>query len=765
MANRCYALRIAGYGAQDADEVGPGPGAATPSNYATSPDNRTLLYRFAAFQPTQDGEDLWLPVLEELPNELQWGVNPRTGESITSTLSFVLQPTALTRAFFLRSGWRKAANLAQAIDSSATTIYLDDSGAAQNQMVMIGQECIQLRTHNGAGEYDCYRAALGTVAAAHNVGAEYDVEVFIASHGHNLYGRLVELVVVDGDAGGLLQDQEVVLWRGVMRGALWDNTGIRLEAASVLDLVRDGKVFRNQWRGRKTGTAVGASEYVAVDPSLRFLQVETPHIEEGASTIVSDGARVFALALDEDSLDGPDKATLAPGILGYTQLLAGDTAVPEDDLPEELWEVLPIGERGGSNAGDFDDSRHPVNALPLSNDPFKLLLQLLLTTDSGGNGSWDVGPAPGLGLGLRSDLVDTTAFLRLSSVYGPQLTQARLCLGLKGEPDSLWELCQELLRPAMQTLGTRSDGTLTVVEFRDSSLLWDVNDLDNDDVPIDAPAPALNPSWLEPVAKVTVKYGARTGDQERTVTVQAPGASRWPEAYSTNVELPLGGEIDPTRARRHGLAVAARSAWPMASVDVEAMPDLSLWPGDYVRVTLADIPGVDGSGSMAAEGCMVVERAFTLEPWGARYVLLRTTAARDNRMAGIHLAARVVSYSDPNLTIAANAFVQSNHPAGWDQDSDAWADALALAGVGTIACDILDSDLSLRGTCTVASTGNNTLVLSAASTSPVANDVIVPTNYDAAEGVDEELFEFFVYMADANSALGTDNDDAYGWSF
>lgn len=765
--SRIYAVRIAGYGLLDADEVGVGAGAATPSNYATSPDGTTLLRRFATARPTSDAEGLWLPTLAELPNELVWGVNPRTGESVTSTLRFALIPDATTRPLFLRSGWRKAANLTTALSSSDTTIYLDDGGAAENRHIWLGSECIQLRTHNGGGEYDCYRGRLGTLATAHGVGLGDEVEVFFAEHGHNLPGRLCELTVVDGDTTSPLADAETILWRGVVRKAEKPGDLIVFEAASLLDLVREGRVLRSMWRG--VGVNYVADEFGEQNTfrllrraDNRFLQVRTPHFA-GASTVISDGERIVAVpAIVADRVS--DAAVWDAALA----LPLARTRPPEGlgDI-DEVWEVLPIGATtGGSVTAGAADDAHPENDLPLSDDPYTLLLQLLTTTDDGGNGSYDVGPARGLGLGLRHDLIDTATFLQLSTLFGGVLRQRDLVLGLSGEPESLWDLQRALLGPAFQCLGTAADGKITVIQYKDSNIVYEGTAFDDDDVPLDADAPSLDPIRVRPASSVEVRYGGGTGQGERTLPVQAPGVrSRWPVGYTDEIRLDLRGETDDVRAFRLGLAVAARATWTVAAVDVDAMPDLSLWPGDYARVTLADIPAADGEGSMASEGCMVVERAYTLDPWSARYTFLRTSTVRDNRLAGIHLAARVSSYSAPTATIAANAFVQTSHPAGWDQDSDAWAAALALSGVGTIAVDILDSDLSLRGTATVTAAGANTLTLSSPSVSPVANDVIVPTDYDAAEGVDEELFSFFVYMADADGTLGTDNDRAYAWGF
>ena len=736
-----YALRVAGYGTTDSTYGGD----VDPAAYSSTPGPATLQRRFSTFLPSSDpGGALCIPVLTGLPSELESTFEPHVGNSVTGGIGVALMATPTICGFFLRPRHRILCRLTVSLTSGSTTIQTDDlTDGLEGTYIWIGQECIYLHTSNGSGEYGCFRGQLATTATAHTADDLHDTAIFDASHGHNVIGRRVELVALPATYEGLLEDVEDVLWRGIVREVEYDPEmqEVRLSCASLLDLVREGQVCRNPWRGRLRDfhvpdryaelNAPNPGVYEAADNGRRVLYNST-RVGINQVALVSDGTRVFYAAVGDSG-----REVLAPlGIESLTLPFRGSEL--RDKLSPEVHEVYGLGADAPGNL--------PVNAVDL-------VYHLLTATDD-------------TGLGIPVDLVDGDRFDQLSALYGDVLAQPDYVLGVKG-PVDVWAAISTLMRPACMALGQRADGVLTLIPYGDALGLGAAT-LDDDDVRLDAPLVGQTPMAVRPVARINVEYASRVGAETRALTVEAPQArDRYPVAIVDTTDLKLPGVSDPTRARRLGVGLAAILRAPIPGITVEAMPDVILNPGDVVLVTLSDVVDADGQrNGVVQEPMLVVSRIYDLDGFRARYRLLRHTVGV--RRGGWHLSALVTAWDGVDLAdIHPTEFLGADNVNGWSATWQAWYAALQVIGtIGTVGLKValLDATLAQQGTATLDLAGPDYMYLSSATATPSAGWVVVPADYDDAEGLDDEaIWPYFVYIADTAGTLGAGADDAYEW--
>ena len=736
-----YALRVAGYGTTDSTYGGD----VDPAAYSSTPGPATLQRRFSTFLPSSDpGGALCIPVLTGLPSELESTFEPHVGNSVTGGIGVALMATPTICGFFLRPRHRILCRLTVSLTSGSTTIQTDDlTDGLEGTYIWIGQECIYLHTSNGSGEYGCSRGQLATTATAHTADELHDTAIFDASHGHNVIGRRVELVALPATYEGLLEDVEDVLWRGIVREVEYDPEmqEVRLSCASLLDLVREGQVCRNPWRGRLRDfhvpdryaelNAPNPGVYEAADNGRRVLYNST-RVGINQVALVSDGTRVFYAAVGDSG-----REVLAPlGIESLTLPFRGSEL--RDKLSPEVHEVYGLGADAPGNL--------PVNAVDL-------VYHLLTATDD-------------TGLGIPVDLVDGDRFDQLSALYGDVLAQPDYVLGVKG-PVDVWAAISTLMRPACMALGQRADGVLTLIPYGDALGLGAAT-LDDDDVRLDAPLVGQTPMAVRPVARINVEYASRVGAETRALTVEAPQArDRYPVAIVDTTDLKLPGVSDPTRARRLGVGLAAILRAPIPGITVEAMPDVILNPGDVVLVTLSDVVDADGQrNGVVQEPMLVVSRIYDLDGFRARYRLLRHTVGV--RRGGWHLSALVTAWDGVDIAdIHPTEFLGADNVNGWSATWQAWYAALQVLGpIGTVGLRValLDATLAQQGTATLDLAGPDYMILSSFTATPAAGWVIVAADYDDAEGLDDEaIWPYFVYIADTAGTLGAGADDAYEW--
>lgn len=710
-------------------------------------------YRLATGTPSFDTSSLYRSVLAEFPSEVGTFVDFQTGDTSVSGQEFKLLPTLEVLGWLLRPNFARETTLATALTKAATTVVLDGD-PSDDTTITIGRECIVLgtgTTTTTTSFASCLRGALGTMAAAHGVDATDDVEAFIAGESP-VTDLVVELFTVDSAAASYAS--ETTFWRGVLRPATWDGASgmVKLTADALIDTLKQAKLCQNIWQGEGDGsfyygwTPIGAVP--DADPEDGGDPEEIGNPDTLYPVVLFDGdsavRTLLVKAFGERVVVWP---TRRPDI---TFMPVGGSQLPEPnergylDFKERVWQLhgTAVGMPAVNDAGDT-----------LSANAITLTLQLLTTTTEGDNGDHDLGVS-NLGCGIPASLLDVTGMEALASEFGSVVELRSLFFPLDGKPVDAHELVtKRILRPFGFVLAPGSGGKYTVKRLEagavDSTAIGEADCV--------AP-PNFSVRGVSPVDSVEVTWGEMPGLGSRTDTANdGYNRARSLIAQGAQLSVDAGGVNTAPAAAAISLAWVTRYHFPIPVIEVELKRSvaLDLWPGDAVAFTHSALPGRSGARGVTSELMIVAGREDSLERWTTRLTLWWTSAAiaQARRIAP---GARVSSWSDPTLTIEANAFKQ----AGGSPTTDAgvWADLLSLAG--NLSVLILDSDLSVLGTATVTGSGTNTLTLSGASVSPSAGDVIVLADYDT---VGDEERARYAFLADANDTLGAGSDDPAEW--
>lgn len=705
-------------------------------------------YRLATGVPSWDANGIYRSVLASFPAEIGVRVDYQSGDVVTSGQDFELLRTAEVAGWFLRPNWRRSTVLSSAIATAAATTVVLDADLADGTVITLGRECIVLgtgTTTTTTSYAGCTRGALGTVAVPHDVWPTDDTEVFLAG-ASPVMDLAVELFTVADDATDYAD--EVTIWRGVLRPARWGGGDglVKLTADSAIDVLKRAEICTDLWRAHHYA---GSTTYQERQPTARTPDADPDTTGDNTlyPCILFDGKR--AVATNVVLWDGETSCKWfthnLPGITSF-QAFGGGTLPGLDEqaglaFEPEVHQLFAAAEGGP-----------PVNAVGqyLSRNAIYLALQLLTTTPEGGNGAYDLG-VKNLSGGVPATLIDVTGMEALAVELAAVVRLDSLFFPLDGKPVGVWELVSKrILRPFGLLLAPGPGGLLRVTRLQSGLATADVIAVGQADT--------TDNVWTFETRAVlgldtlTVTHSETPGEGPETDNVQdGLNRSRSLTMALATTDLDAGGVRGRSRAMEINLDWTTRYHSPIPSFEGDVKRTLDLWPGDAVSFTHAVLPGRDGARGVDAEGCVVVARQDGLAT-GTTRITLWWVDAGINRAGLISPAARVVSFADPTLTIATNAFRITA------SDSTTWAALVALAG--TVSVLILDSDLSVRGTASVTGTGTDTLTLSGATIAPYAGDVIVLAAYDTV-GVEER--DRYAHLADTNDTVGAAADDAYEW--
>lgn len=749
---------------------------------AASPSGGDKRRRYATRRPAWDTETLYTQALLAYPQEIEWRVNLQRAQAEVGGQEFALRRSTLTEGGLMRGRVDRLGVLAADIDEADTSLQITAQGDSLSGAVttlagttiLLGREAIHLSSHSGAGVYACTRGVLGTRPLPHTGGIYGGAQAYNAAHGRALRGRAVDLVRVDAEAGDY--DEEEVLWSGVLTDVGWDGAdgAIRLRADTLLRLLSRSKLLQELPRFRRVrvnpGDTVSPPAY-----AYQAIRANTPCLSatpsNGGDILLSLGGdavvRVGVGFTGSASAYRAETDTLLPG--RYTPF-AGSPE-PPDDLPEEAWEIVSTHPSSPSNYGGG------TAALPLSSNPLTLALQILTTSpdgtnyDSGGGAtSYDLGIRQ-LGLNVPWDRVDVAGIEAVRSLLSAVAVQEANHLGVDGEPVDAEELIQQrLLRPYGLTLTQLREGKIGVVRVGDALPLGALH--------LTQAVALGQPSWrryaTDVYAAVEVRYNDRPGIGPRIDSVRnAFAEDEYVDGAAASEVLRLDGlaveDEDagvPAEVIAAGLELVTRYSEEIPGVSISTRRTFDAWHGDVVRLSHAVLPDLDGS-----RGCDVVAQvdrmALSLGDGEATRTLgLLLTGVLYRRAAAWSVAARVVSWSSPWVTVEAAAFTATTNPT-YSTDLEAWEALFDAAGLSGATLELRDSALTLRNTAVLAEidVAGNRLRLSSAPTTPAAGDVLILASYNLAEGsADEALFAFVAYLASDDAVVGSDEDDAYEWT-
>lgn len=729
---------------------------ATPSNASARYGSLALTiegvggsagqYRLAmGAAPSWDSSGLYLPaVLTSWPDEVGAEVDFLTGTSAQTSGRFTLRQTSTLRSIFWNTNPITVGSATAAVGATSTSILTDQTGLA-GSVVHWDREAILLGTHAGGGTYTgCTRGLLGTQATRHGDGTPPDLELYGSPW--SLKGRIARLIRAASSATGY--GDEVTLWTGVVQEVTAQGLAtFTLDARDALGLLSEAKLGQGaaRWTPQdRTSRRRPIAGYGTALATARCLVVE-----EGSGTVAVVGYQVGSPSQGQ----------------GYV-ILPGSTIAAVGDFP-----LPPVGTYAGSTWREVisTHSAQPATTaspgdddLPLSQEPAKLLLQLLTTTPNanmpGANGDYDTGIGYLAG-GIPATLVDDAQIL----AWGRARTSARvdnLWIGLE-DPEPLADVVAKILRPLGAALVLGSGGRLQVAQLADAVPFGATSSLTADDIITVGASQARGiPTSID---AVEVKHSLIPGQGYATDrTLDARQSRRLPPGARSTLSIDATAYSSPDLARASAIGLLFRYRLQPPILELDCLPIVNLWPGDVAALTCANILGKAGATGVDGEPVLILGRRAVIEGpdvarGGAGRASVRLTVALvgliHKNLGAIAPSAVVTAWNagTKTITVQANAYTSTDNA------------YVARDSAGFFAGDVVQIvsqyGTAITAAATVASVGTNTIILTATpATAPASGNIVRIASYASATSTQHGRWAF---IADASDEVDGDPDNAY----
>ncbi len=722
MGRYLWAFRVEGLGSAN---------AATASN---------KLYRWSWGRSmfdapsTADPDSLYLNgdggMFQRWPKELTTAADFRSFEPRVGALTFDIRRNGNALALLLNGTPGRVARLAADLDAADTSVVLDTSGLS-GEVLYIGREVIKLGSESPSKTYAVSRAHLETQAQSH--AAERGGQLYGSMHPTALYGRLVELLRVPLGSTGYAD--ESVRWRGILRriGSGNNTTTFGLQIDNLAQLVLQGEIYRRFFQF-KIGTRSSRST----------LSEELPAAGVGAT--VEDKAQVLGI------VDSKDAALISYRLDTEGRTGAAFIDQPFRDVPllEEDLAGKSVREFFSSVAEQPSNSASPGdNTLPLSQDPGKAALQIMLTTRGGANDpDYDL-RIRALAGGIPGGFVDKDAFERFGERHAAEPCDALHIGHEKPEPVGLKEVVQgRLLAPRGAVIIQGASGLLTVAEMEDALQCGSANALT--DGPGGNIIAVIGQRRLldDTLAEVSLKYNDRPGMEPDVVTVgDDTKEDNLPEGVSGGLDL--DARATTSEAAAANMATRIIELWhePLWEWQLEVLSTANYWPGDTAAVTHAHLTA-NGARGVSGAVCLVTARREAMDEGGHSIQLTMLYVGelleRNGQVGCIAGGAEVVSWDggSSTATVEANRFTSPLGPAFT-------TDAATFQATDKV--QLLDEFLAVRDSlATIDAVGPNTLTISGLAVTPNAGDIIAPAPYADATASQRARWAF---IADTNNQV------------
>ena len=758
-------------------------GLGKASNDNTDGRYRWVTSRSALDAPdTVDPQNLYKDALQFWPSELGFTADFRGGDSNVGTQTFKFLGNSTLWEQVMRYQHGVVGQVGAEIEATDAYVDLDTSGLTgttiflEREAILLGTESgVLLSRYQADGAGDGARGVLGTTAKAHGAAAADDKECF--STCNELSGRTIELLRINQDASSAYD--ETVVWSGVLRTIRAPSPDqIVITADSAMSLLRGAKLMRQQWHGTVTRVAHWGLNMYHVDPTgMRQGTPTVPFPSAGydgnRKFVISDGS-VCGIAPYETVETNPESARIHINRPAAQILPFGDSPVfgPFEQWPTvgtEFYEVLSSSSASISNA-----EVEAKNTLPLASNPGILLLQILLTTEKGGNhATYDTGIANMAG-GIPASLVNVEQIERWThNNFGTDkhtffgLTSFHL--GADGEPEELDDVVKRILSPFQAVLIQGENGKLEVASFADSIPFRASNTISE--------AQILSPDVVitqdrriqDAIDNIDVDYNSWPGKESDLLHVQdAYNHLRKLPGWASELTIDMGGISNTQYARSLAEQLVILYHNPIPILTLETTRLANYWPGDVVSVTHPFIFGAAAVRSVTNAAMLVIGRTEVLDFNGhsIRYELA-FVGALYTRTGRIAPAARVVNYTEALSLILTtqNVYTSSTEGQGlFRQDVPEDTDLTDLWEVGDYIqiCDEYGTVRAGNDAVLITAVGDQTLTIddTTLGTNPVANDIIRVSAYGSAT---EDQQDRFCFIANATNRLGVD-DDGYDYT-
>lgn len=725
-------------------------------------DSTARIHYFArGSAPSWDSGAGWIEgAWSGFPGEVSSAVSYLDGSSTIGGLSLQVHAQALTQqsttvASLLYNQTRvSVATLETSQTSTTDTTFNLDATTLANTVVVIGREAIKLGSHAGSGIYNsCTRGVFGTRATKHLTTDS--TQVYLASAGPILRWRKVTLYRVDLDSATGYSDLEQ-LWSGVLFDVSAPSPNlIRIDADSTLSIIEKMTICNDLYMapiGRMLSDSEeggpDARSYSAVGVQARLLGAV-----DDALFSVDDGSCVIDPSVTNTLGQLLSVRVQASDIL--RSLDSGDAQQTMPSDPKKITQCFPATALAGASTG----------SLPFSRNLITCFLQILMTSDDGTNGDYDVTPASptgedDLGLGIPQADVDIDTFERVRGQFGAALEHDLNIIGLDGQPFVVLDYFRERLLPYGIVIVDRG-GKISCAVLSDSDP--DAPTLTEASGDILGPAskpPRDPPRQSRRMDMATDSYAASfrgVPGVEPVVDTFTDGARRRINIYGDGSPRPLNLRGLKERGRAAAVTLGLLQRFhddiPQVSLTVlRTRTDLDL--GDLVLVTHSKIyTPTGGTRSVSGQQMLIIERTLDLSSNTLDLVMLDVGAIYGS-VGQIAPALVVDGYSAPTLTVelnkAAGGFQSGETTITVDTGRFAVGDVVAH-------CSSVGVQLQLL---TIASIPTNATLTFTTTPSPApsAGDVIRHAPYTSGGTAAKARF---AYLADSAGTLGSDAGKEY----
>lgn len=409
-----------------------------------------VLYHGTA--PSSTGNYTFLEHLIDPPMSVSSSIDIYDGSFSLDAFSFKIALNSTTAALFLKKNQDRDLLLADAADSTDTTIDVSPKGISSvGDILFIGNETMRVTTVNTSpSSYDTLTVTRGyakSLAEDHALGANVYRET-----PHFLKDRIVTLLWT-GDPSDSIETR----WLGILQNVrVVDETHIVIETASLLMALSDAKANR-----RHSPIPVTDTFYKAPFGTRGVLEVERGRsyaVPQSSTAYLQVGERLVKATKKDTRLE-PDGTYLG----GFFESEDYDKDDPRFEEGTQAIEVIYLDVDDGENS--YAGCDHPRHVL-------SIVLAHLVSTGEGTNNptgaTYDVLSAD-WALGIPADHIEVADFTDLISER-PGDTLDRLLLGWDGEAVDLWEMLRDLMRSYGYTLYPTNEGKIGVTYLEPFSI-------------------------------------------------------------------------------------------------------------------------------------------------------------------------------------------------------------------------------------------------------------------------------------------------------
>lgn len=720
---------------------------------------------------TEDPDGYYFTGLDNFPKSIGEEVNFQNGDAFVSSQVVTIQKdildTTIQKALCYRYNVT-GDTLYESIDADVLddTIKLVNGNYAEGDVIRINKENILLGAKSsGSGHFiysNCDRGVNDTDLGKHDITQNDEVFLVYDESLDEFFWdikkyRRFYILKVDRNSPGY--DAEEVVFRGLVTGFSENSHSITISADSVLDSLEGKEIL--------TDPIVLTPQAPSIYNIKWYYQGELKPFGKESSTVSWNGTGLFKTqdgTILKLAYSGPRSDSIGNTFDTFTQigidLRYYRTEYNTPRLPDrqdftteslKLTEIMVSDPNLG--VGDATD----YTTVPYSNNPFIQALQMLMTSEHGNNGDYDMGDSR-LGIAQTSKVIDIAKFEEFALKYAAVTYDNYIF----DQPIDVLEHIREMLRPLGCLVGSSDGGKIAPVEIKDIASLVSTVSLDELDFD-EGDTENIDHSLGDPYSVISAEIGGVEGVIEPIILKITDFRQRKLYFYAKDgiKQISLKGlRHDEQRLARtlcHNLINRWRDPVPTITFSIyENNIVTPLWVGDGVVISHAYMSrktGVDGLSNVYAE----IEAREEDEETGIIKYRAKLFGEVYNKVGLVAPSLKVLSWDGGTKTATVETEEYGiNAGTGWNDTfyMEGYFTKLMVLDKDTLEVkspsgtygDILAIDID-SATNTVQFHGSFAGTL-------VQGDVIVPGSHINVHTAGDIGLDYYAYMANSDDELG-----------